>query len=134
MAVCPLCRGEMTAGISCNGDALCIGGKIYEPLPWGGERRLLRPPGNLPACPDCGTPAGGIHHHGCDQEECPACRGQAIGCDCHEPGEWDHVRRRSGIRCAVRPARRMAWPGPARPTDITSRRRDPGGDGGVPAA
>lgn len=33
-------------------------------------------------CPDCKTPVGGVHHSGCDTEECPFCHLQAIGCEC----------------------------------------------------
>jgi hypothetical protein len=33
-------------------------------------------------CHDCNTPAGGLHHPGCDTERCADCGGQAIGCDC----------------------------------------------------
>lgn len=34
-------------------------------------------------CHDCGTPSDGLHHPGCDMEECPRCRQQAIGCRCN---------------------------------------------------
>lgn len=33
-------------------------------------------------CHDCGVVDGGIHHPGCDAEECPKCGGQIISCDC----------------------------------------------------
>lgn len=33
-------------------------------------------------CPDCNAPKGGYHHPGCDDEECPRCGLQAIGCEC----------------------------------------------------
>lgn len=36
------------------------------------------------ACPGCGTPVGGYHHVGCDDEVCPLCRLQAGACD-HYP-------------------------------------------------
>jgi len=99
MAACPLCKREMLFAVSCNTDPFIIGAKVYEPLPWGKERRSGRAPANF-ACADCGTPSGGIHHHGCDVEECPVCRGQAIGCRCDEVGEWDHhrARRRRAVR------------------------------------
>jgi len=35
-------------------------------------------------CHDCGTPDGGLHHAGCDMEECPKCGYQAICCPCIE--------------------------------------------------
>jgi len=33
-------------------------------------------------CPDCAVSVGGLHHFGCDWEQCPRCNGQQIGCDC----------------------------------------------------
>ena len=33
-------------------------------------------------CPDCGALKGQYHSVGCDQESCPACKGQAITCKC----------------------------------------------------
>lgn len=36
-------------------------------------------------CHDCGVFKGQFHVEGCDVEECPQCRTQLIGCDCH----WD---------------------------------------------
>jgi hypothetical protein len=33
-------------------------------------------------CPDCGTNPEGLHVLGCDQEPCPRCGGQLIGCVC----------------------------------------------------
>jgi hypothetical protein len=35
-------------------------------------------------CHDCGCPKGKLHHPGCDDEKCPKCLEQAIGCDCIE--------------------------------------------------
>ncbi len=84
MAVCDLCGEEMTEEKSCRPDPLVIGGMLYEPIRWKDERRMtrIRLAG---ACPDCGVPSGGVHHHGCDMEECPSCHAQAIGCDC----QWE---------------------------------------------
>ena len=81
MAICSHCGGEMTEGISCLTDPVVIDGRAYAPIPWGQE---LRPRHRYEPeeCRDCGTPLGGIHHPGCCMERCPACHGQAIGCDC----------------------------------------------------
>jgi len=105
MAVCPWCNAEMLDAVSCSAEPLAILGKLYEPLPWGMERRFGRRTSRL-ACPDCAAPPGGVHHHGCDVEECPACRGQAISCGCGDVGEWDHPPSRSRARCAVHSVRR----------------------------
>jgi hypothetical protein len=106
MAVCPLCQQEMLDTVSCNSEPFIIAGKVYEPLPWGQEKRFRPVPATRPApaqlaCDDCGTPPGGIHHHGCDREECPVCHGQAISCSCDDRGEWDHPGPRSRQRCPV---------------------------------
>lgn len=39
--------------------------------PYVGDRR----------CPDCNVAPGGLHHPGCDTEECPTCHLQALGCE-----------------------------------------------------
>ncbi len=36
----------------------------------------------ISTCPDCGTPAGGLHDLFCTREYCPFCRAQLITCDC----------------------------------------------------
>lgn len=33
-------------------------------------------------CPDCNCLPDSYHHVGCDQEECPRCHYQALGCRC----------------------------------------------------
>lgn len=90
----------MLDGISCSNEPLTIAGKVYEPVPWGAERPYRSPPAKW-ECDDCGAPRGGIHHHGCDREECPVCHRQAIMCGCDDPGEWDHEQPRSHERCDV---------------------------------
>jgi Zn-finger nucleic acid-binding protein len=35
-------------------------------------------------CPDCNIAPGGRHHANCDQEECPKCGGQLLGCSCFD--------------------------------------------------
>ena len=33
-------------------------------------------------CIQCGAPSGFFHLLGCESEQCPKCRGQAISCSC----------------------------------------------------
>jgi hypothetical protein len=103
MAVCALCQGEMLEGISCGTDPIIVLGKVCPPIPFGSERARGVPRWLVAAathCNDCGVPKGGIHHHGCDIEECPVCHDQYISCACDEP--FDHPVRRQHPRCTVR--------------------------------
>lgn len=56
-----------------------IGGILYLRIPYGAENggwAADRP------CHDCRVVKGQFHVPSCDVEQCPACGGQAIGCDC----------------------------------------------------
>ena len=81
MAICTFCGSEILHGTSCNEKSLRIGDADYEPIRWGDERgyRVLYV---TDQCGDCGVPKGGVHHHGCDLEQCPACLSQALSCGC----------------------------------------------------
>lgn len=73
MAICSHCNQEMTKGMSCTPPTpVVIGGQSFDPVP----NRSGSP------CHDCRTPAGGLHHPGCDDERCPKCGGQLISCGC----------------------------------------------------
>lgn len=83
MAICRTCGSEMTQGTSCSSTApVRIGGVDFQPIRWGDESRRH----NMVTfhCHDCGTPPGGVHHPGCCVERCPACLGQALGCECND--------------------------------------------------
>lgn len=71
-----------------------IGNEVFKPIRFGyAERDIPFPkrPKDLPPyeerCHDCGVIAGGIHHPGCDWEECPKCRRQLISCGCLDEQE-----------------------------------------------
>ena len=62
-----------------------IGGSRYPRIRYGQEAGDPWP--NTP-CHDCGVLKGQFHvEMVCDAEECPRCRGQAIGCTCPYGGE-----------------------------------------------
>lgn len=58
-----------------------IGGKLYSRIRYGEEGQDWG--ANKQPCHDCAVAKGQFHVPGCDVERCPACKGQAISCDCH---------------------------------------------------
>lgn len=96
MAICEFCKQEMTAVVSCGTrleliltDNATGAAKTAVPVRYGDERRYgpMLPEKNE-HCHDCGCPVGGLHHPGCDMEECPFCRGQLITCACNDGGTF----------------------------------------------
>lgn len=87
MVICEYCRQEMNDHFSCLWNTAVIKRQPYPRLRYGQETRYGS---GLPdywhaygdACPDCAVSVGGLHHFGCDWEQCPRCGGQQIGCDC----------------------------------------------------
>lgn len=77
MAVCDYCNQEMSTP---GGIKTCTGNETIEfpfgdslpAIPWDGDN----------ICYDCKIQPGGFHHPGCDNEKCPKCGGQLIGCGC----------------------------------------------------
>ncbi len=57
-------------------------GKNYKRVPYGSEISDWR--ADEFSCHDCGAIKGQYHVAGCDVEECPKCKGQAIGCECYD--------------------------------------------------
>ncbi|MCP5197160.1 MAG: hypothetical protein H6974_10295 [Gammaproteobacteria bacterium] len=64
-----------------------IGGIEYERVRYGNEEDDWG--ADKHPCHDCAVIKGQFHVPGCDVERCPACGGQAIGCDCEYEGDED---------------------------------------------
>lgn len=81
MATCDDCGKEMLTARTCKENiGVTINGKHYDPIPYEPLPELKKIKGLR--CHDCGIRPGGIHHQGCDMEQCPNCNGQLISCDC----------------------------------------------------
>lgn len=65
--------------------AIMINGKEYRRINYGNEEEDWGADDH--ACDDCAVIKGQFHVPGCDIERCPACGGQAIGCDCEYEGD-----------------------------------------------
>jgi hypothetical protein len=100
--VCEACGQEMSPGVACTQpdyDGIPRIPYGSEPAKFGGNWPLTDPLPNLlrlasagsdtilrwtlhDRCRDCNTPAGGLHHPGCDMEDCPVCGWQVLSCGC----------------------------------------------------
>lgn len=79
---CPACGQDMRDAESCGGPMIQVAGQVYERVRFGQESGSRWE--EFDFCPECGVSHGGLHHPGCDIEECPRCRTQYLSCDCGE--------------------------------------------------
>ena len=77
MATCRDCNQEMRKQIPCIKTRIRIGEVEYDRIPY---RNDQHPEPHF--CHDCSSPVGGMHHLGCDMEQCPKCGRQLISCGC----------------------------------------------------
>lgn len=77
-AICELCGQRMLRSDGCACEEVLCDGKVYSRIRYGDEQHEW----GSERCHDCGAAVGHFHHLNCDVEECPACGGQLIGCDC----------------------------------------------------
>lgn len=88
MAKCQDCGKEMLDHVSCDFPYLQQrkNGEKYKRIKYGygHELEYINPitDPTYKYCHDCGVEAGGLHHCGCDMEECPKCHEQLLGCEC----------------------------------------------------
>lgn len=75
MAICEICRQEISSSDGCLTEKLYIDENWYKRLSVMTE-----------CCPDCGAEKGFYHHFGCDQEICPKCGKQLLLCECKDIG------------------------------------------------
>jgi hypothetical protein len=68
-----------------NEKTYLIGGTIYPRVPYGSEEEDWG--ANSHACGDCSAEKGELHVPSCDVEQCPACGGQVLSCDCEYDGD-----------------------------------------------
>lgn len=80
-SICEYCLRNMLDRVSCTIKTLSIGSELFDRIPFGHEQDPS-PSYSPKTCPDCAAPIGGLHHVGCDWEECPACHAQLLGCGC----------------------------------------------------
>lgn len=81
-AKCQDCGQKMKSGNACTKTTIKIDGEKYDRITYEHDGGPI-----YKYCHDCNTSIGGLHHLGCDMEDCPKCGGQLISCGCWEDDE-----------------------------------------------
>ncbi|MFW6323632.1 MAG: hypothetical protein ACOC0U_01085 [Desulfovibrionales bacterium] len=89
MSICTTCGREMRFAETCTCDEIMIGSVWFRRIPYG--REVSGWAVDFERCPRCNVEEGGMHHPGCELDECPRCRNQYISCACTD--EEDEVSR-----------------------------------------
>ena len=89
-ATCESCKKEMH-GTGCKGFLIINGHKVQR-LAYGDHGEYAEG-----LCHDCGCKEGQLHHWGCDNEICPNCHGQALGCECGEDYQLEITTTKSEV-------------------------------------
>lgn len=77
MKVCNYCAKYTKDTDTCTDNKkIELSGKIFNPVPYGRERKGPGPE----RCPTCNVRKGQPHHPGCDIEECPSCGRKIFHC------------------------------------------------------
>jgi len=80
-AICKRCGQDMSTADGC----------VDAPIEFSDGVEMAAVPSDRPGrCEDCAALPGRHHHLHCDQEVCPRCGGQLLGCSCGEPPETLH--------------------------------------------
>lgn len=83
MAICDDCGQEMLTAEGCIVLTVNVNNEDMARLAYGKDTRaLVLSIDTHRRCHDCGVTWEHLHHPGCDMEECPACHGQFISCNC----------------------------------------------------
>jgi hypothetical protein len=92
VAICDWCNADMMIVTECTGNTKVEfpDGTTLPSIPFentSGDTMLNN-------CHDCRVAGGYNHHPGCDDEQCPKCRGQLISCGCldsESDKDEDHI-------------------------------------------
>lgn len=105
MSKCECCGNDEMNCASCKSVLFEFSdGMKLKPIPYGKEKNPI------PLyCDHCSAPRGGFHHLGCENEECPRCHRQAIGCSCKQVLSNQEIKYRALVtkKSTVKTAKKL---------------------------